>query len=149
MKKLFFYNYFKFGRINKIFYLFAGKIGLFYLIFYGVLAALVAICFWGFFQTLDPRIPRWQLERSIIGTNPGKLYILRMNISRTSILYFILLFVGLGFRPQPPLENVESTLIWYRGTDSENFKYWIDSLESFLKGKVSRLYETCKYVQLN
>uniref|UniRef100_A0ABD2XPL1 Sodium/potassium-transporting ATPase subunit beta-2 n=1 Tax=Trichogramma kaykai TaxID=54128 RepID=A0ABD2XPL1_9HYME len=47
-----------------------GKIGLFYLIFYGVLAALVAICFWGFFQTIDPRRPTWQLERSIIGTNP-------------------------------------------------------------------------------
>ena len=45
------------------------------MIFYGVLAALVAICFWGFFQTLDPRIPRWQLERSIIGTNPGKISI--------------------------------------------------------------------------
>jgi len=44
-------------------------------VFYGVLAALVAICFWGFFQTLDPRIPRWQLERSIIGTNPGKLFL--------------------------------------------------------------------------
>lgn len=52
-------------------YFIAGKIGLFYLVFYGILAALVAICFWGFFQTLDPRIPRWQLERSIIGTNPG------------------------------------------------------------------------------
>jgi len=52
--------------------IFTGKIGLFYLIFYGVLAALVAICFWAFFQTLDPRKPRWQLERSIIGTNPGK-----------------------------------------------------------------------------
>ncbi|XP_017880937.1 sodium/potassium-transporting ATPase subunit beta-2-like [Ceratina calcarata] len=91
-----------------------GKIGLFYLIFYGVLAALVAICFWGFFQTLDPRIPRWQLERSIIGTNPG-----------------------LGFRPRPPLENVESTLIWYRGTDSENFKFWIESLESFLKDYIT------------
>jgi hypothetical protein len=56
-------------------HLFTGKIGLFYLVFYGVLAALVAICFWGFFQTLDPRIPRWQLERSIIGTNPGKLFL--------------------------------------------------------------------------
>lgn len=55
---------------------FTGKIGLFYLVFYGVLAALVAICFWGFFQTLDPRIPRWQLERSIIGTNPGNPYFL-------------------------------------------------------------------------
>lgn len=58
--------------------LFTGKIGLFYLIFYGVLAALVAICFWGFFQTLDPRIPRWQLERSIIGTNPGNLFLISL-----------------------------------------------------------------------
>lgn len=42
--------------------------------------------------------------------------------------------VGLGFRPMPPEENVESTLIWYRGTDSENFKHWVDSLQNFLKG---------------
>ncbi|XP_033226873.1 sodium/potassium-transporting ATPase subunit beta-2-like [Belonocnema kinseyi] len=87
-----------------------GKIGLFYLIFYGVLAALVAICFWGFYQTVDPRTPTWQLERSLIGTNPG-----------------------LGFRPLPPAENVESTLIWYKGTDPGNFRHWIKSLEQFLQ----------------
>ncbi|KAF7989745.1 hypothetical protein HCN44_008419 [Aphidius gifuensis] len=87
-----------------------GKIGLFYLIFYGVLAALVAVCFWGFFQTLDPRIPKWQLERSIIGTNPG-----------------------LGFRPMPPAENVESTLIWFKGSDRDNYKYWVNSLVKFLE----------------
>lgn len=34
----------------------------------------------------------------------------------------------------PPTENVESTLIWYKGTDSENFKHWVDSLQDFLKG---------------
>lgn len=38
-----------------------------------MLAALVAICMWVFFQTLDPRIPKWKLEKSIIGTNPGKI----------------------------------------------------------------------------
>lgn len=65
-----------------------------------------------------------------------------MDILHTNILYFIFLFVGLGFRPQPPLENVESTLIWYRGTDSENFKYWIDSLESFLKGNIEIMMKT-------
>lgn len=86
-----------------------GKIGLFYLVFYGVLGALVAICVWGFYQTIDPRIPTWQLNKSLIGTNPG-----------------------LGFRPHPPSENVESTLIWYKATDSENFKYWVKSLEEFL-----------------
>ncbi|XP_034936762.1 sodium/potassium-transporting ATPase subunit beta-2-like [Chelonus insularis] len=86
-----------------------GKIGLFYLIFYGVLAALVAICFWGFWQTLDPRIPKWQLDRSLIGTNPG-----------------------LGFRPMPPLENVESTLIWFKGTKEGSYQLWVDSLKEFL-----------------
>lgn len=37
-----------------------------------MLAALVAICMWVFFQTLDPRIPKWKLTESLIGTNPGK-----------------------------------------------------------------------------
>lgn len=45
---------------------------MFYTIFYGVLAALVAICMWVFFQTLDPRIPKWKLDKSLIGTNPGE-----------------------------------------------------------------------------
>lgn len=54
-------------------FLLAVKIGIFYTIFYGVLAALVAICMWVFFQTLDPRIPKWKLNKSLIGTNPGKI----------------------------------------------------------------------------
>ncbi|XP_063974103.1 sodium/potassium-transporting ATPase subunit beta-2-like [Diachasmimorpha longicaudata] len=86
-----------------------GKIGIFYLIFYGVLAALVAICFFIFFQTLDPRVPKWQLERSLIGTNPG-----------------------LGFRPMPPEDNVESTLIWFKGSNRTNYNYWVTSLKNFL-----------------
>ncbi|KAJ6649706.1 Sodium/potassium-transporting ATPase subunit beta-2 [Pseudolycoriella hygida] len=90
-----------------------AKIGIFYTIFYGVLAALVAICMWVFFQTLDPRVPKWRLEKSIIGTNPG-----------------------LGFRPLPPEENVESTLIWYKGTDYENYKIWTEALTSFLAGGI-------------
>lgn len=86
-----------------------AKIGIFYAVFYGILAALVAICMWVFFQTLDPRIPKWTLNKSIIGTNPG-----------------------LGFRPMPPSDNVESTLIWYQGTDYNNYKYWTESLNEFL-----------------
>lgn len=92
--------------------MFSAKIGLFYLIFYGVLAALVAICMWVFFQTLDPRTPKWRLDESLIGTNPG-----------------------LGFRPMPSSDNVESTLIWFRGTERENYRYWAESLEEFLAGK--------------
>lgn len=52
--------------------LIAVKIGIFYTIFYGVLAALVGICMWVFFQTLDPRIPKWKMSKSLIGTNPGE-----------------------------------------------------------------------------
>lgn len=50
----------------------SGKIGFFYFVFYGVLAALVAVCMLVFLRTLDPRIPKWQLHESLIGTNPGK-----------------------------------------------------------------------------
>lgn len=87
-----------------------AKIGLFYLIFYSVLASMFAIMLWVFFQTLDPRIPRWQLTASLIGTNPG-----------------------LGFRPMPPDHNVDSTLIWYRGSDPENYKMWRNTLVDFLE----------------
>lgn len=50
---------------------FSAKIGIFYTIFYGVLAALVAVCMWVFLQTLDPRVPKWKEHESLIGTNPG------------------------------------------------------------------------------
>lgn len=85
-----------------------SKIGLFYLIFYGMLAALVAICMWVFFQTLDPRIPKWQESESIIGTNPG-----------------------LGFRPMPE-DNEESTLIWLQGSNRTNYMKWVNNLMGYL-----------------
>ncbi|KAG5881105.1 hypothetical protein JTB14_024350 [Gonioctena quinquepunctata] len=85
-----------------------AKIGLFYLIFYGILAALVAICMWVFFQTLDPRIPKWQLDRSLIGVNPG-----------------------LGFRPMPN-SNEESTLIWFQGSNKTSYTYWVENILQFL-----------------
>ncbi|KAL1513408.1 hypothetical protein ABEB36_002827 [Hypothenemus hampei] len=85
-----------------------AKIGLFYLIFYGMLAALVAICMWVFLQTLNPRIPKWQMSESIIGTNPG-----------------------LGFRPMPTT-NLESTLIWFQGSNRTNYQPWVDNLSHFL-----------------
>lgn len=87
-----------------------AKIGLFYLVFYSILASMFAIMLWVFFQTLDPRMPKWQLSGSLIGTNPG-----------------------LGFRPMPPAHNVDSTLIWYRGSDPENYELWKRSLTEFLE----------------
>lgn len=85
-----------------------SKIGLFYLVFYGMLGALVAICMWVFSQTLNPRIPKYQLDQSIIGTNPG-----------------------LGFRPMPP-NNTESSLIWFQGSNETNYQPWVDNLLQFL-----------------
>lgn len=34
----------------------------------------------------------------------------------------------------PPDDNVESALIWYKGTERENYKHWVESLEKFLEG---------------
>ncbi|KDR20642.1 sodium/potassium-transporting ATPase subunit beta-2-like [Zootermopsis nevadensis] len=87
-----------------------GKILLFYILFYsglvGFFLAMIAV----FYQTIDLKIPKWQQDRSVIGSNPG-----------------------LGFRPMPPESNVESTLIWYRGNDEENYKYWTEELDKFLE----------------
>ncbi|EDX04013.1 GD22540 [Drosophila simulans] len=102
-----------------------AKIGIFYVAFYGVLAALVAICMWAFFQTLDPRIPKWTLDRSLIGTNPG-----------------------LGFRPLPPVDNVESILIWYKGTRHETYKHWTDSLDDFFAAK-KMMHSKLEFLYLN
>jgi len=40
----------------------------------------------------------------------------------------------------PPESNVESTLIWYRANDEQNYKYWTDELDKFLEGKQCYLY---------
>lgn len=85
-----------------------GKILLFYIIFYTVLVSLGSICMVTFLQQfINPRVPRLQQDNGLIGTSPG-----------------------LGFRPLPP--DVRSTLIWYKGTSLESFKYWEDQLIDFL-----------------
>ncbi|XP_045458844.1 sodium/potassium-transporting ATPase subunit beta-2-like [Melitaea cinxia] len=85
-----------------------GKLLLFYFIFYSVLASLFFICLATFLQHfINPRVPRLQQDYSLIGSSPG-----------------------LGFRPLPP--DVRSTLIWYKGTGYESYKYWEDQLIEFL-----------------
>lgn len=57
-----------------------------------------------------------------------------------------LIFSGLGFRPLPPEDNVESTLIWYRGTNKENYEVWTNALDEFLHRKyhdVSHIAANC------
>ncbi|RZF31861.1 hypothetical protein LSTR_LSTR009508 [Laodelphax striatellus] len=86
-----------------------AKISLFYIIFYICLASMFLFLLWLFHFTLDPRIPKWKLDESLIGTNPG-----------------------LGFRPMPESDNALSSLIWYKGTKKEDYQYWTSSLEKFL-----------------
>lgn len=92
--------------------LISAKILLFYVIFYAVLAGFFGAMLTVFYQTLDPNAPKWQLDNSLIGSNPG-----------------------LGFRPMPPSSNVESTLIWYKASDEGNFLHWTRELDKFLEGK--------------
>ena len=36
-----------------------------------------------FYQTLDPKKPKWQLDSSLIGSNPGKYKIMILDIFQT------------------------------------------------------------------
>lgn len=86
------------------------KITVFYIIFYLLLAGFWSVMLLIFFQTLDYYKPTWTLESSRIGTNPG-----------------------LGFRPLPPPENIDSTLIWFTHGSAREWQGWVNSLEEFLK----------------
>jgi len=63
-----------------------------------------------FYTTLDMKMPKWQLDASLIGSNPG-----------------------LGFRPMPPDSHVESTLVWFKRSDSQNLDVWVNKIDEFLQ----------------
>jgi len=87
------------------------KIGVFYVIYYALLAGFFMGMLFIFYQTLDDHSPRWQNSNGIIGSNPG-----------------------VGFRPQPHDDDIESTLVWFRhGEDNPSWKPWVDRLEKFLE----------------
>lgn len=46
-------------------------------------------------------------------------------------------FPAMGFRPLPRAENVESTLVWYKNGDSADIQHWVESLNEFIKRKLS------------
>lgn len=92
------------------------KIGAFYTIYYIFLAGYFALMMFIFYQTLPNNEPRWKAESSVIGTNPG-----------------------MGFRPRPPDNNVETTLIYFRsgpGYDDPqgtgDWKAWTDNLNDYM-----------------
>lgn len=86
------------------------KITLFYIIFYACLAAFWTCMLVVFYQTLENDQPKWKLDSSRIGSSPG-----------------------LGFRPSPPQDNIDSTLIWFNATRNETVDYWVQNLNDYLK----------------
>ncbi|PSN37797.1 Sodium/potassium-transporting ATPase subunit beta-2, partial [Blattella germanica] len=103
-----------------------AKIGLFYLIFYGGLAALFAVCLWP------------KLDYSTLSS---------MEVLLPSLLCACGCFIKrLGFRPSPPDDNVESTLIWYKGTDPEQYEHWTEMyrMPGLTPGRGQNIYN-CDY----
>lgn len=82
------------------------------MIFYIVLAALFAICMKGLLSTINDDNPKWQLEESIIGEEPG-----------------------LTFRPFYPDDPHELIPLIKFATDSqEDITKWTSNLDQFLDG---------------
>lgn len=67
------------------------------------------ICMHGLLATLNDKAPKWQLDQSLIGINPG-----------------------VGLRPLPKDLNIGS-LIWYKANDTKQVDYWTDLLSEFLQ----------------
>lgn len=84
----------------------------FYIALYSCLAAIWSIYFYIFHLTISEKYPKWQLEESLIGTNPG-----------------------VGLRPQSPRERVESALISYREGEDGDYEHWVNDLNIFLERK--------------
>ena len=61
-------------------------------------------------QTIDYKYPKWQLEESRIGVNPG-----------------------LGFRPRPSAVTPETTLIKFTSGSNGDYMHYVEQLEAFVK----------------
>lgn len=70
----------------------------------------------GLLATLSDSEPKWQLDSSIIGTNPG-----------------------MGFRPISD-KTEEGSLIWYNTTNATTVEKWVKLLDEFLKRKLLSPY---------
>lgn len=89
-----------------------GKIFVFYSIFYTVLAGMFTVCLQGLFSTLSMTEPKWTMEQSLIGTNPG-----------------------MGFRPISN-DTMHGSVIKFNSNNPKEKQYWINLIDDFLK----RLY---------
>ena len=51
------------------------------------------------------------------------------------MFYFLISFSGVGYRPKPSMDSVESTLVQFRHGELGNWKPWVERLDDFLKGR--------------
>lgn len=86
-----------------------AKILIFYAIFYTVLAGLFSICLQGLYTTLSTSEPKWKLDSSLIGSNPG-----------------------LGFRPLSDATE-RGSVIQFDTKKPEEGRYWKELLDEFLE----------------
>jgi sodium/potassium-transporting ATPase subunit beta len=84
-----------------------GRLGIFYAIFYAVLAGIFATGMHVLLRNINLREPKWKLNESLIGTNPG-----------------------LGFRP---ISFEEGALIWYDRNKSSTSEKWVKLVDEFLE----------------
>lgn len=93
------------GRTSKSW----GQLVIFYSIFFMVLAAMFAICMQVLLSTMNQQYPKWQLDESLIGSNPG-----------------------LGFRPMP--EHIqEGAVIRYSAANKTQVNEWVTRINEFLE----------------
>ncbi|XP_018325786.1 sodium/potassium-transporting ATPase subunit beta-1 [Agrilus planipennis] len=109
-----------FGRTGKNW----AQLLLFYTIFYAILAAFFAICMKGLLATLNDKSPRWTLDSSIIGTNPG-----------------------IGFRPISN-QTEEGSLIWFDSKNNTSIQKWVKLLDQFFDAYKKKV-EVNKQNQVN
>lgn len=82
----------------------------FYCIFYLCLAILFGTCLQLLFFTLEEREPKYKLDRSLIGTNPG-----------------------LAIRPTSEDDGKDVNFIYFNGKNESQANVWIKKLDDFLK----------------
>merc|ERR1711872_866465 len=90
-----------------------GKIFAFYCIYYGFLAAFFSLCMFLFYQTLDTEMkPKY---------TPGNYDSILRNPS-------------MGYRPRPPKDNIESSMLYYSNDDADTYAKWTSSINALIEG---------------
>ena len=101
-----------------------AKVGVFYTVFYVCLGLFWFGMLRIFLTTISDERPKWILDESLIGLNPG-----------------------LGFRPNERIDKVDSTLIHFRPYQNASYAHWVKDLDNYLKSMFTHIY--LKILELN